>query len=179
VENVFGPMQFRLIQVSLYIYIRFLLFFFFFFLFSGFASCCAQYKKTQPSTTFHNQTPECSPFHYYYTALHVSAYRQAIIRCYLTINIYIYIYKGQVTEYILCGSTESRYTVENVIYKVYNTLTCVKVHSKIPIKSNQTEKVKKLKMLLLKMQTTVTEQLCVRSVGVFSCVTLFIYIPLL
>jgi hypothetical protein len=57
------------------------------FLFSGFASCCAQYNNTQQSTTFRNQTPECSHFYYYYTALHVSAYRQAIIRCYLTIYI--------------------------------------------------------------------------------------------
>jgi hypothetical protein len=32
----------------------------FIFLFSGFASCCAQYNNTQQSTTFHNQTPECS-----------------------------------------------------------------------------------------------------------------------
>jgi hypothetical protein len=42
-------------------------------------------NNTQQSTAFRNQTPECSPFYYYYTALHVSAYRQAIIRCYLTL----------------------------------------------------------------------------------------------
>jgi hypothetical protein len=75
------------------------------FLFSGFAPCCAQYNNTKQSTTFRNQTLECSPFYYYYTALHVSAYRQAIIKCYLKI-----LYNGQVTEYFLCGSTESRYT---------------------------------------------------------------------
>jgi hypothetical protein len=56
-------------------------------LFSGFASCCAQYNNTQQSTTFCNQTPECSPFYYYYTALHVSAYRQAIIKCYIKVKL--------------------------------------------------------------------------------------------
>jgi hypothetical protein len=43
-------------------------------------------------------------FYYYYTILHVSAYRQAIITCYLTI-----LYNGQVTEYILCGSSYCQY----------------------------------------------------------------------
>jgi hypothetical protein len=67
-------------------------------LFSGFAFWCAQYNNTQQSTTFSNQTPECSPLYYYYTALHVSVYRQAIIRCYLTI-----LYKGQVISVpVLC-----------------------------------------------------------------------------
>jgi hypothetical protein len=46
----------------------------------------------------------------FYTALHVSAYKQAIFRCYLTI-----LQKGQVTEFFLRGSTESRYSITAVV----------------------------------------------------------------
>jgi hypothetical protein len=47
----------------------------------------------------------------FYTALHVSAYKQAIFRCYLTI-----LQKGQVTEFLLRGSTESQYYYSSCIY---------------------------------------------------------------
>jgi hypothetical protein len=61
------------------------------------------------STTFCNQLWVFSLL--FYTALHVWAYKQDIFRCYLTNY-----KKGQVTEFLLCGSTESQYYYSSCIY---------------------------------------------------------------